>query len=259
MESNGLIQHGSAGVAERPPELTMLQVIAAAAQDERVDVAKMAALLEMKERLDSRNAEMAYNQAMARLQPKLPRITKEGKIDLGRGTPMGFARLEDIDRAIRPLLTEEGFSVSFTSEDAAAGVLMTCVVSHIEGHSKQSKMHLPADSGPGRNSLQAIGSARSYAKRYLICDMLNIVTVGSDDDARSIGRISEQQAETLWTLIADCGMDKNKKLMDQFLSYMMAKKYTEIYADDFKKAVTVLEGKRKQIEKEKANGNLSSN
>lgn len=228
--------------AQREP--TFLEVIASAARDPQVDVAKMSALLELKERVDAKQAEIEFNRAMARLQPRLPRIKKNGTIDLGRGKPLTFAKWEDIDTAIRPIVTSEGFTLSFTSEPTPAGVLMVCTVSHILGHSKSSKMQLPADSGPGRNGLQAIGSSRSYGKRYLTCDMLNIVTEGADDDGNSVGFITDQQSDSIMSLIDECGMDAAAQ--SKFLEFMSAKAISEIQARDFKKAITALEAKRRQ-------------
>src|SRR5690242_9609970 len=102
-------------VAQRPQ--TVLEIIADAATNPQVDPAKLAALFDLKERVDARDAEMAFNQAFARLQPKLPRVKKNGTIDLGRGgKAISFAKWEDVDAVIRPLLTEEGFSLSFTSK-----------------------------------------------------------------------------------------------------------------------------------------------
>ena len=73
-------------------------------------------------------------------------------------------------------------------------------------------MQLPADAGPGRNGLQALGSARQYAKRYLFCDVLNIVTVGLDDDASSISFIDERQQKLLRRAILTVGADEAKLL-----------------------------------------------
>ena len=95
---------------------TILSVIAKAAADPNVDVAKMQQLLDMQERLMARQAEAEFNEAMARLQPRLPRIQKKGdvKYPVNKNAPDGpqkhafwFARIEDIDDAIRPLLNEE--------------------------------------------------------------------------------------------------------------------------------------------------------
>ena len=88
-------------VVRREPSI--MEIIAAVAANSDADVAKMRELLALKLDVERRDAEIAFNQAMARLQPRLPRVKKNGSIDFGGGKPaMKFARWEDIDTAIRP-------------------------------------------------------------------------------------------------------------------------------------------------------------
>lgn len=229
---------------------TVLEIISAVASDPRVDVSKLEALLNLQERVQAKEAEIEFNRAFARLQPKLPRIAKNGKIDLGKGKPLSFAKWEDIHYVITPLLTEEGFTLSFTSEPTDRGVLMTAILAHSLGHSRESKMALPADAGPGRNALQAIGSSHSYGKRYLTVGILNIVTEDGDDDGRkSVGFITDQQMESITDLLTECGADRNPQIKSDFLTYMRAKAVHEILAPDYKKAITALESKRRHLSK----------
>src|SRR5712671_2893952 len=124
--------------------------------------------MDLQERHETRQAEIAFNKAFGKMQPRLPRIRKDGTVSLGSGKgSYSFAEWEDIDFIIRPILDEYGFTLSFTSEPTDKGVLMVAYLSHELGHSRTSKMQLPPDAGPGRNALQAIGSAQSYGKRYL--------------------------------------------------------------------------------------------
>src|SRR4051812_41928358 len=90
-----------------------LELISRAASDPTVDVAKMKELLSMRVEIMAREAEMAFSQAMARLQPRLPRITKHGRICVNGVVRNTYARIEDIDAVIRPLYSEEGFSISW--------------------------------------------------------------------------------------------------------------------------------------------------
>lgn len=221
-----------------------LAVIAAAARDPQVDVAKMAALLELKERIDAKQAEIEFNQAMTRLQPRLPRVKKNGKIDLGRGNPIPFAKWEDVDFIIRPILAEQGFTLSFSSKPAPNGVLMVCTLSHAAGHSRSSEMLLPPDAGPGRNALQAIGSARSYGKRYLTLDILNIVTEGEDDDGNKAFPLTGDQVEKVRTLMDACEMDPASKR--KFLEFAGASTIETIQRHRFNDVMEALRKKHRQ-------------
>ncbi len=231
-------------LANRPAP-TVLEIIAAAARDPQVDVAKLAALMDLQERYEARNAEVEFNKAFSRMQPRLPRIRKDGKVTLGVGKgSYSFARWDDIDFIVRPILTEEGFTLSFTSEPTDKGVLMVAYLSHSLGHSRTSKMQLPPDAGPGRNALQAIGSAQSYGKRYLCAGILNLIF--EDDDGQSVGFITEQQTNSILDLMAEIGMDKDPTATSKFLALVNAKAVGEIHSAVYKTAITLLESKRRQ-------------
>lgn len=229
-------------------EPSHLDIIRELATNPNVDVEKFERLLAMQERMDAKAAEIAYNQAFAKMQPQLPRIKKNGSIDLGKGKPLSFARYEDIDFAIRPILTQEGFTLSFTSEPTAMGVLMTATLAHSQGHSRTSKMQLPPDAGPGRNALQAIGSSHSYGKRYLTAGLLNLVMESGDDDGHTaFGFITEQQADSILDLLAACGAEAKPELKSKFLSWLKAKAVSEIRKADYQRAVSFLEQKARGV------------
>lgn len=234
-----------ATVEERRPP-SVLEIIAAAARDPEVDVAKLSALMDLQERHEARNAEMEFNKAFSAMQPMLPRIKKNGSINLGSGKPMSFAKWEDIDFVVRPILTDHGFTLSFTSEPTDKGVLMVAHLSHSLGHSRVSKMQLPPDTGPGRNALQAIGSTQSYGKRYLTAGILNLVFEGMDNDGNSAGFITQQQADSIRTLMAEIGMDKDPMATSKFLTLVNSKAVNEIHSAVYKTAITLLESKRRQ-------------
>jgi hypothetical protein len=196
---------------------SMLTVIQAAATNPLVDVTKMQALLEMQFKLEERQAERSFNQALARVTKGMPRIQKNGLIDLGvdkqsnkaRGA-IPFARWEDMDAIIRPRLEEEGFTLSFNSaprQGDGGGAVVSGTLLHECGHSRTVSIPLPLDSGPGRNNLQAMGSTLSYGKRYCTEMLLNIVREGADDDGKSGGTryITEAQADEVRALMKQAG------------------------------------------------------
>lgn len=248
MNDTALTKHDAA-IVEREP--TALEVISRAASDPAVNVDKLSALLAMKERLDVREAEMAFNRAMASIASKMPVIRKNGAIDFGGGKKaIKFAKFEDIDREVRPILSEAGLSISFSSKPMPQGVLMICRLSHVLGHSQSSEMQMPADQGPGRNGLQAIGSARQYAKRYLYCDMLNIVCEDQDDDGHKGGGtfINDAQIANIEDILAEISTkDTAEQIKAKFMKYMRVKSISDIYARDYKAAIEALEAKRREV------------
>ena len=114
---------------------TVLAGITRAAIDPNVDVAKLERLLAIQERLLADQRKTAFMAALARLQEKLPQIAKAGVIlDRDGRSRNRFAKIEDIDVAIRPLCAEEGFSFSFDSKTSGPLIEYTCTMHHREGH-----------------------------------------------------------------------------------------------------------------------------
>lgn len=70
-------------LAEQPVvsrhEPTIMELIQQMAVDPRVDLVKLEGLMAMKERIDAREAEMAYSAAMADCQAELGAIVRDAK------------------------------------------------------------------------------------------------------------------------------------------------------------------------------------
>ena len=196
-----------------PAEQSLLSAIVHVARDPQLDVAKLEALMRMQFEVEKRQAEKEFIEAFARLSSRLPRIKKEGGIDLGGKGKIAFARIEDMDKVIRPLLTAEGFTLSFdSSPKEGGGLVVSGHLMHSAGHSRTATIPLPLDVGPGRNSLQAVGSTLQYGKRYLTEMLLNLVREGADDDGikGAMRFATEEEVAELQALIQDTGTDEAK-------------------------------------------------
>lgn len=237
VEETALVQRNPTDVA---------RIIADAAADPRVDVAKMERLLDMQMRVLARAAEASFNQSLARLKSRLPRIAKNGAIVLRDvKTRISYAKYEDIHEAIAPLMNEEGFTVSYSSELAANGTMIEirATFRHIDGHHDIGKAYLPLiDDSGAKNKVQGAGSILSYGKRYALCQYLDIVTEGDDDDGMQADAkpIDEKQQSEIRDLIADAEADE-----ERFLAYMGVQKVEEIIVRDFAKAKAALNQKRR--------------
>lgn len=172
-----------------------LEMIGQAARDPSVSVEKLERLMALKERFDATQARSEFWTAMARLQPRLPRITKEGVIlNYDKTVKSRYAKYEDIDAGLRPLLQDEGFSVFYRTELRDKTLFVTAVVAHSRGHAEETTVPVPIDvsavnsSGKAiRNAAQDMGSTISYGKRYALCAAFNVITVLEDDDAQGDG------------------------------------------------------------------------
>lgn len=222
----------------------VLEGISKAALNPAVDPAKLSQLLDIQERLLKDQRATAFRAALARLQERLPQITKAGTILDGQGrTRNKFAKIEDIDAVIRPLCAEEGFSFSFDSKAGSGGIIeFTGTLHHREGHAETKTLSLPIDSGAGRNAVQSVGSTTSYARRYLISMHLNLITRDEDDDgAGGSAPITAAQAAELGKQLAESGGDPAR-----FLKWLGVASLEEVRLSQYGRALKFLEEKRRQ-------------
>jgi hypothetical protein len=236
---------------------TVLALIERVALDPRADVDKLERLAAMYERLKAKEAEMAFNAAKARILKKLARIkivknrpvlaeSENGKPQKDTIEAFKYAPLEEIDKHLRPLLAEEEMDLSYSDEPCeGGGILIRGRLKHLpSGHYEDSFMPAPLDTTGGKSNVQAVGSTNSFLRRYVACNIFNIVVVGDDDDGNG-GRIDEVQTKTIVELI------KKAKVGPKFLKYMKAQSVEEagsleaavatIAARNYRKAVTTLD------------------
>lgn len=163
----------------------LIQIIDKVASNKDVDVAKLEKLLDMQERIMAKNAEMAFNSAMAMMQAELPAIGERGEIIVNGQVRSKYARFEDINDAVKPILQRHGFAVSFKTDTTNGTVKVTGILTHREGHRESTDIVLPVDVSGSKNAVQAVGSSVQYGKRYVMAALLNITTKGEDDDGKS--------------------------------------------------------------------------
>lgn len=254
---NEIVQHAEAQAPALSHPLpvagagNLLTVIGRAASDPSIDVSKMQQMMEMQERLEARQAEREFNDAFMRLSARLPRVKKNGLITYegtGRNrAPLKYAKYEDLDRAIRSELREEGFALSFsTSTRAGGGVAIVGKLRHISGHAEEATVELPADASGGKNSIQAIGSAISYAQRYAVKLLLNIVFEGEDTDAQGGSAfIGPEQVKEIEDRLAKLGAASGQE-RENFLDYMEVGSLEGITTKTFPKALNALTAREKR-------------
>lgn len=223
---------------------SIMAVISRAASDPNTDVEKLERMMAMYERMESRQSEVAFNAALTQLQADLPEITERGQIKHGEKIISTYAKWEDVNRVIKPILKDHGFGLSFRV-DTADKVHVEAVLSHDSGHSERTSITLPSDSSGSKNPVQAVASSVSYGKRYTAGALLNLTSGGEDDDgstAVQVATIDDKQKSILADLIA--ATETNEAL---FLKWVFPNggQHTldEIPASMFKKCETQLKRK----------------
>jgi hypothetical protein len=164
--------------------VTMLEIIARAASDPDVDVGKLERLMAMHERVVAGEAAKAYAAAMTAAQKAMTPVSTDARNDQ---TKSNYATYAKLDKALRPIYLENGFSLSFGTADAAheGYVRVTCDVAHKGGHTEHKFIDMPADGmgakgGAVMSKTHAVGAGTSYGMRYLLKMIFN-VAIGEED------------------------------------------------------------------------------
>jgi hypothetical protein len=209
---------------------------------------KMEVVMKMRREVLGDQAREAFMEHFAALSAELPQVERDGTVELVKdGRSMGkyaFTTIENMDTILRPLLAKHGFAISFASTDNKESVTITGTLSGW-GWERTSTYTLPPDAGPGRNALQARGSSRRYAKRYIVDDLVNVVRKGKDDDARGAmeALIDATQVKELVTLIKATATDEAA-----FLKVMVsgAESLQDIRQRDFPRLIMALREKKQK-------------
>jgi len=94
-------------------ENSLLNFVAQAVRDPAIDVAKLEALLRMQREIVAEDARVQFNRSFAALSAEIRQIERRGVADMGAKGAYKFAKREDLDAMLRPLMREHGFAVSF--------------------------------------------------------------------------------------------------------------------------------------------------
>lgn len=224
---------------------SVMQQLIDAAKD--IDVDKLKILQEMHEHAQDREAEKRFNIDFVAMKPHLPTVIKTRK---NTQTNSKYAKLDDINKVIDPILEQYGFGTAHNIlETNPDGVKVTVSLIHRDGHVKTTEpIWMPIDdkgmAGAKNKTLpHAISSSVMYARRIGECALLNIST-GDDLDGNlpgSNGPITTEEAALLDNKVTATGADKKA-----FLEYFKVDDIRKIRSDQLKDANSLLDRKAKK-------------
>jgi len=237
------------------PPVTLDQQIMLAAADPRINIAKMKELTELRRQMRLEDAEDNFKMALHAAQSEMRPIEADAANDQ---THSKYATLYKVDKALRPIYSKHGLSVSFNTADCPLPN-HTRVLAYVERglFTREYQYDVAVDTkGPKGNDVMtkthAGGSALSYGKRYLLL-MIFHVTIGdpgrpADDDgnaAAGLEPVNPAQLKFLIELADTAGADKVK-----FCSLLKVDSMANIPASRFDEAKAQLD--RKLLAKQKA-------
>lgn len=245
MAATALAPNGSAEIA---PMHAMIERVLAQPE---LDVSKLHELLSLQERVEAEHARKDFMAAFNEAQKAMEPIARDADNKQTRST---YATHAALDRALRPIYTKHGFSVSFNTADSPLEqhVRVVCILAHAGGHERIYQADIPCDGKGAKGNdvmtkTHAVGSAMTYGKRYLLALAFNIALADRDDDGNAAGAtgtdndpLSKEQLDELLQLADDVGADKQR-----FCKFYGIGSFAEITKANFEKAKRALEAKRK--------------
>lgn len=232
----------------------VIQLIERVATNPNVDVGKLERLLDLQERYQLRQAEVAFNAAMQAAQSEMPVVLRDAK---NPQTNSSYARLETVSKVMSPVITKHGFAMSFGTDVSPLPdhYRVTCELSHSAGFSRRYHADVPVD-GAGIKGIanktltHALGSTLSYGRRYLKLMIFDVATTDDDDgnSATFRARLSDAQIAEIEALIeevlAQTGGSRDRYRRN-FLAYMKVERIGAILASDFDRAVAAINSTRR--------------
>lgn len=195
------------------PHNATISMLERAVRDPAVDVDKMERIWLLCEKENKRLAERSFNAALSEMQCALPAVERKGEIK-GRDKKVvsTYALWEDVNEAIKPVLTAHGFALSFRVKTSKDLIEVRGVLTHRDGHKEETEISLPADTTGFKNPVQAVASSVSYGKRYSAGALLNLTSFDEDDNGTGANikpkPSAELKREQQWqTVLADLVAD----------------------------------------------------
>lgn len=167
-------------------------------------------MMDLQERLEKSEAKKAYIKAMAAFKENPPKILKDTKVEFetSKGTTgYSHAKLAAITNAVCSELSKHGLSADWET-DQKEKISVTCIITHILGHSESTTLSAGPDTTGNKNAIQAIGSTVTYLQRYTLLAKLGLATHDMDDDGQnSEDKITEAQIIQLNEVLESKGYD----------------------------------------------------
>jgi hypothetical protein len=141
---------------------------------QNADLEKLTKLMDLYERTERHEARKAFVEAMSAFKAHAIQVVKD-KVNPQYGSR--YVSLGRLVETVTPFLSKHGLSVRWEI-DQASGIKVSCVITHVAGHSESVAMVCPPDKSGAKNPIQEIKSAITYAKA---CTFESICGLASSD------------------------------------------------------------------------------
>ena len=236
--------------AVAPTPMMMLQM----AVQQGASVEQLERLMALQERYETNEAKKEFVAALAKFKENPPEIIKNIKVSFGN-TKYSHAGLDQASDKIGAALSTVGISHTWEVLQGER-IKVSCILTHMRGHSERVAMEGMADTSGSKSALQAIASAISFMQRYTLLMAVGVAPKNVDDDGRGgvgprelptdiktkyeaeiEGCEKMKEAEALWQTIAANCTKVGDVVAYEDLKLLMAAKRKALKAAETKGAI----------------------
>jgi len=219
-----------------------MQMLASAVQ-QGMPIETIRELMQLKRDWEADEARKMFNEAFAAFKAEAIVIVKGTTIQDGPLKGKKHANLFDVVEAVTPKLSVHGLTIAWKlTKDEKDWMEVTCTLRHLGGHCESVSMGSAPDMGPGRNAIQARGSAKSYLERYTATAILGLAAKDADNDGAGVVYITEKQAADLQAKAEEVGVNKAG-----FLKFLKVERLSELPASKFNAAIQALNDRARGV------------
>lgn len=223
-----------------------LSILAQMGKD-KADAEAMAVVADLVWKQEDREAEREMARDFAAFQRECPEIQKTKEVEVatrgGSSYSYWFEPLDRIERVVKPILLRHRIAYSWDSEPVDGRMVVTCILTHENGHTRKATfVNAMASGSPTMSESQKHASSMTYAKRQSLIAALGISTAEADLDGMDAGMqtyVTDEQAAELADLAEHPDVDAAK-----FLAWVGVADYHEIRSGQYETAKAALKRKR---------------
>lgn len=210
-----------------------------------IDLVALKEILKLREIDDAFKARKAYARDFAIVQSNIEAVVKTRT---NSQTHSKYADLGDVIESAKPVYTKEGFSIICYEGDCPKENFMRMYadVLHCAGHRETYHLDLPMDGmgfkgNANMTQIHAKASTSQYARRYLICMILNIPLTDNDGNTQVLPTINAKQLSNL----LDC-LNAKELSEKKLLEFLKIEKLEDLLEKDYTKALAAINSARKE-------------
>ncbi|CDO48600.1 ERF family protein [Bartonella tribocorum] len=190
---------------------TAMELILERALENDVNLDRLKSLLELREKEIERQERKNFVRDLSTMQMEYQKIHKNAT---NTHTNSQYATLDKYLDAIKDSLSKYRFSLfSRIKEQNSNAITVEMTLKHISGNEISTQGTFPFDTTGSKNNVQAVGSTITYARRYLLGMLLNIVSEDDDTDGNPpIKKAFPQQINEIRRLIVQTQSEEAKVL-----------------------------------------------